>query len=202
VALIITELLHRQQLLMGLWILLAHGAYLRPSECMNLRRKNLVPPHQGVSRAWCILVAASEAQLETKTGDSDVGVIWDAPYLSWFTEAIKFLHQGEKEGKIWDFTYLELTNMVQVVVKSLGVSFVPYQCRHSGPSWDRVKGYRTLQEIQKRGRWKASRSVNRYEKAGKLLAEYMDLPANLRTRAEQAVQELPGLVRERLKRHS
>ena len=48
----------------------------------------------------------------------------------------------------------------------LGV--VSYARRHSGPSIDRAQGRRSLQEVQKRGRWRQPKSVNRYEKAGRL----------------------------------
>ena len=44
----------------------------------------------------------------------------------------------------------------------------PYQTRHSGPSIDRAKKLRTLHEVQKRGNWRSTTSVLRYEKAGRL----------------------------------
>ena len=32
---------------------------------------------------------------------------------------------------------------------------VPYQLRHSGPSWDRCQTFRQLDAIQKRGGWRS-----------------------------------------------
>ncbi len=38
---------------MGIWLLVAHGAYLRPSEAMQIRAKDLVQPTDRFSRQWC-----------------------------------------------------------------------------------------------------------------------------------------------------
>ena len=40
----------------------------------------------------------------------------------------------------------------------------PHSARHSGPSRDLTTGYRSLESILKRGRWKALSSVHRYAK--------------------------------------
>ena len=40
----------------------------------------------------------------------------------------------------------------------------PHSARHTGPSRDLTEGYRTLESIMKRGRWKALSSINRYAK--------------------------------------
>ena len=61
---------------------------------------------------------------------------------------------------------------VKKATKELGVKMVPYQVRHSGPSWDALQKTRTLAEIQKRGCWVSARSVVRYEKGGRIMADY------------------------------
>ena len=40
--------------------------------------------------------------------------------------------------------------------------------RHSGPSNDRALHCRTIEKVQKRGRWLASTSLRRYEKSARL----------------------------------
>ena len=45
-----------------------------------------------------------------------------------------------------------------------------YQTRDSGAGIDRVCGFRTLQEVQRRGQWKAFISVTRYDKSSRLAA--------------------------------
>ena len=52
--------------------------------------------------------------------------------------------------------------------------------RHSGPSIDRARNWRSLHEVQKRGSWKAHKSVLRYEKAARLSLSYQSLPQSLR----------------------
>ena len=51
------------------------------------------------------------------------------------------------------------------------IGLTMYQTRHSGASSDRVRGVRTLQEVQTRGQWKAFSSVTRYDKSSRLAAD-------------------------------
>ena len=44
------------------------------------------------------------------------------------------------------------------------LAVVAYSLRHGGPSWDFMKKFRGLEEIQQRGRWRSSSSVLRYQK--------------------------------------
>jgi hypothetical protein len=75
----------------------------------------------------------------------------------------------------------------------------PHSLRHSGPSHDALHGYRTLDEIKNRGRWRAKTSVLRYMKTHVLVACEAALPDHLRqaglrllpllgTRAAKAIQ--------------
>ena len=61
----------------------------------------------------------------------------------------------------------------------MGIDITPYQLRHSGPSKDRSRNSRSLLEVQKRGRWKSHKSVARYEKSGRLAANFQMLPVVL-----------------------
>ena len=45
-----------------------------------------------------------------------------------------------------------------------------YVLRHTGPSDDRLRKRRSLDEVQKRGHWVSRSSVMRYEKAATVLA--------------------------------
>ena len=55
----------------------------------------------------------------------------------------------------------------------------PYQCRHGGPSRDRLVKLRTLAEIKKRGRWDTDSSVRIYEKAGRIQQTLRGVPPSL-----------------------
>ena len=46
--------------------------------------------------------------------------------------------------------------------------FTPHCARHGAASSDFALGLRSLEEMQRKGRWLASASVRRYEKAGRL----------------------------------
>ena len=44
----------------------------------------------------------------------------------------------------------------QALARTLGLNdMTVYQTRHSGASIDRLRGFRTLREVQRRGQWKA-----------------------------------------------
>ena len=69
----------------------------------------------------------------------------------------------------WNFTYLGFIKEFKKVREGLQLpDLVPYMCRHSGPSVDRANGWRSQEEVRKRGRWRAHRSMVRYEKAARL----------------------------------
>ena len=53
---------------------------------------------------------------------------------------------------------------------------VPYQLRHTGPSWEYLFRRLSLPSIQKKGRWKAISSMRRYEKSGEVTRTYERIP--------------------------
>jgi len=76
----------------------------------------------------------------------------------------------------------------------LGAVVVPYQFRHSGPSWDILQGLRSLAEVQKRGRWKAFSSVCRYEKSGRSLQGYEGLSESMRRHCQSSAVMLEEVI--------
>ncbi len=74
------------------------------------------------------------------------------------------------------------------------VAFVPYQCRHSGPSWDRIMNHWTLEEVQKRGRCKSTKSVVRYGKSVKLMQWYAEYSTEQRACFEKCERKLEDTV--------
>ena len=121
---------------------------------MRLRGCDLVPPVGRELRLWTLLVCSSELDQPSKTGEFDDSVIWDHVPLQFMTSTFASLHQRGKRC-LWDFGYVELGNAVKSVVAELGVqNLVLYSLRHSGASWDASSRRRSLQEVQKRGRWR------------------------------------------------
>ena len=58
-----------------------------------------------------------------------------------------------------------------------------YQLRHGVASTDVLQGVRTLSEVQKRGRWKAQKSVTRYSNGGWVSEVFAELSVNLKREA-------------------
>ncbi|CAE8643896.1 unnamed protein product [Polarella glacialis] len=179
---------------MALWVLVGFIAYLRPSENMKLKKRDLVKPRSGVTKFWGLLVCSSESHLQSKTGASDESVMMDNKSLPWIGEALEVLASGEGREALWPFTYPELTAELRLCSKELGVKMVPYQLRHAGPSWDRIKNFRSLVDIQKRGRWKSLKSVTRYEKATLILSEFDRLPSAVKHHCDLCARNLKEYI--------
>ena len=71
---------------------------------------------------------------------------------------------------------------------------VLYQGRHSGASLDASRRLRSIEEIQKRGRWKTARSVSRYERGGRLQDTWRSLTAAQKTHFEACERVLESVV--------
>ena len=164
---------------MAAWVLIAFGAYLRPSEAMSLQKQDLIPPETGISRHWSLLIYPEERPERSKTGLKDNALLWDVKEMEWMSNVLKVLAEGPP-GPVWPFRYDELTREFAKACKELRLEkVVPYQLRHSGPSWDRLKRWRTGAEIQKRGRWAQENSVARYEKHARVTLEMQKLSPSM-----------------------
>ena len=91
-------------------------------------------------------------------------------------EVLEILHERPTGRCVWNFTYAHLVTEFKESSRRLGVTVVPYQCRHSGASHDRATNLRPLFEVQKRGQWKSNKSVMRYEKGGRLAQTFAMYP--------------------------
>ena len=163
---------------------------------MALRGKDLLQPLAPGTRFWTLLVRAAELELPTKTGSFDDSLLWDGPRLLWLQKFFP-VWQRAGEGTIWNFTYAQYARRFAMAAERLGLTaVVPYSLRHSGASLDALDRSRTLQEIQKRGRWRAHRSLVRYEKAGRIYAEYNRLPAATRAWLEMVAVRLEAVMQD------
>ena len=117
---------------------------------------------------------------------------------SWLKYVLLVLADRGPRERVWDFSYPELVIMFRKAARAAGVAAVPYQLRHSGPSWDRLKGLRSLESIQKRGRWASFASVRRYEKHGRLAKAAAATPIGVRSYHDHCVTVLEGVVRGRI----
>ena len=150
---------------MAAFTLICVSAYLRPCEAVGLRRRCLVAPAPGVSQTWSLLVCPDEYLVATKTGDADDSIAMDSTWLQWLAPILSILAEGGKGKCVWNFGYPAYVREFRSALARLRVTgVVPYMMRHSGPSIDRSRGWRSQDEVQKRGRWKPHRSLTRCEK--------------------------------------
>lgn len=107
--------------------------------------------------------------ITSKTGTNDDSIPLDSGRTPWLDKILKvWKADGQPNEHLFGFHYGKLFSELKEVAKVLNLPLVPYQLRHSGASVDRATNVRTLDSLRKRGRWVRSKSVRRYEKAGKL----------------------------------
>ena len=117
----------------GAWILLCHGASI-------VILHNSATPAGWVPRGekprcagqFCWSRRNANSSPRTRHGHGMVSLV---TLLEWC---------GPVPAQSW-------VKLVGRAAELLRIHFVPYMCRNSGPSWDRLQKHRTLQERQKRG---------------------------------------------------
>lgn len=180
VSAVAAELIRRRRPDMAVWIMISHLGYLRPSSNMALRRRCLVTPKAGACDFWSLLLNSWEYKLVSKPGTTDDAVLLDGTDYAWLAPKYREMIQGDPNEKLWTFTYFGLVKEILAAASAIGINLVPYQLRHSGSSWERLRNERSLQEVQTRGRWRSFASVTRYEKVSRLLSEYDKIPVGMR----------------------
>lgn len=178
------DLNRRGHLDMALYVLLLVSCYLRPSECLSLRRGDLIAPAQSVSRWWSLLIFQEHRERRSKTGTSDNSILVDFEEVrSWIGQALEAVASGGPDEFVFSFSYPDVVAEFDRSVANLGIKSagqnrkVLYMGRHSGPSIDVARRRVPLLEVQKKGRWAAFKSVQRYEKAGRLTQSMHSYPA-------------------------
>lgn len=180
---------------MALFVLVSVSSYARPSELLRMRLFSLVRPVAGVTTSWALLLSPEESEQRSKTGEFDVNIAVDSPYLlPWIHRFFTHLKKGHPEEALWDFNYDEYRKEFSKAAEVLGLDITPYQPRHSGPSIDRAKKWRSQHEVQKRGQWKSQKSVNRYEKSARLAATFDSLPLALQSHCRLCEQDLSEIM--------
>ena len=166
---------------MGVYALISFGNYYRPSENLSLLKENILPPVRSVSSHWSFLTFPNNKIETSKTGDIDVSVTWDVKDLQWLANVFPKLTKGRGEDRVWPFDYRDLVREFHTAGRQIALEWVvPYTLRHAGPSWDRLHDKRSLGEVQKRGQWKTVKSLNRYERHGRVQADELKFPKDLR----------------------
>ncbi|CAE7356621.1 unnamed protein product [Symbiodinium sp. CCMP2592] len=162
---------------------LQYDTYLRPSELLGLTVDHVGYP----------------AGERTKQGTSDDSVmIADMADRRWLSDAME-LYVGKCKHELFPGVTLSFyERWCEKSCKQLGsrsTCIMPHILRHSGASNDMFHNRRSLNEIQKRGRWQARKSVTRYEKHALLLKRWEQAsPKRVNSIRRQSQSFGPALV--------
>ncbi|CAK0846614.1 unnamed protein product [Prorocentrum cordatum] len=163
-------LLLKREVAMACALCLMFHCYLRPGELLAMKAFQLVPPAAGLQggfRWWTLLLHPEELLVPSKTGELDDSLPLDAPELQWLAPRLRDLmaRLGPREP-LWSFGYAQLREELEGALAALGLQSLgaTLHClRRGGASHDRIVGRRSLEEVAKRGRWRARLSARRHE---------------------------------------
>ena len=173
---VMAELLRRNLVAHALCLLIQFDTFLRPGEVTSLLVKQLVPP-VGVLGApydkWAINIAPFELDKPAKPGLWDESLEVTLP--RWTFQFLRTLVEGRSPSeKLWPFTHAELSIVFRSCLAATGLGHLRtslYAIRHGGASESLLRRTRSIEDIQRRGRWRARSSLQRYTKEAKLLIE-------------------------------
>ena len=154
---------------------LAVHAYLRPSEAFRILARHLVPPTGSIA-AWSLTLHPYEGRHPSKTE------VFDEALLVGETGVLKAVAtplgqlalrraRTDPHAKLFTTTQAHWRRRRRFLSVSteIGIPHVMfYKLRHSGASLDTALRFRSIQQVQQRGKWAAFSSVRRYEKGGRL----------------------------------
>ena len=161
VCLMALEAFSQKKVEISLYLLLAFVAYLRPGEVSRLRVCDLVAP-VGTVKTWSLVLHPFEIGVPSKTAEFDETILFDIKPIQVLPPILhRRLRLGIRpKGELMFSTIVdEVRKFMNSVSDRFGMGAAigdphPYRLRISGPSRDVLMKHRTLQEVQKRGRWK------------------------------------------------
>ena len=165
----------------------------------KLRVQDLAPPvnpgHAGARGRYSIVIRSSEIGVPTKTQTFDDSVVIDRSDLAWMDSWWAVLRRGcPPEAPLFpNITQEQYSKDIKLALEKVGAAALhptAYSMRHGGPSWDFMTKSRTLEEIQRRGRWRVAASVARYQKSAKMLQGMHKVAPAARSHAECVARRL------------
>ena len=156
-------------------LLVQLDVYARPSEILNVRKADVIRPTSKQCSFWGIIFGNAEREERTKTQLQDDTVLLNSPDRGYAKTLLQMVYSRAKRphDKLFgDYTLAEYEALLKEAKRNAGLGAIhltPHAVRHSGPSFDSLHKTRTLTEIMARGRWQSLKSVQRYQKPGRLL---------------------------------
>lgn len=147
-------------------ILLAFDSYLRISEYLHLRRRDIALQSDG--RLGSAYTGMAIRLANTKTGpDQWVTVV--SPTVCSLMQTYLAEHRFDPRDLVFPFTGSALRTLLRDVASRLDLPHItrisPHSLRHGGATCDFLRG-RDINYIQHRGRWQSTKSVWRYIQQG------------------------------------
>lgn len=186
---------------MALWLMTTWAVCARPGETLRLERRHVVKPSR-LCKKWIIVLNSGEhqgIQATSKVGESDEALEIDQEYLQWLGPALmKSTQSKDPSTKLFPFQMSAATQEFQKAVKFLqydqhSVACV-YQIRHGAASTDVLQKLRTLEQVQKRGRWATMSSVRRYSNGGRISQVFQELSKKDREKATSAEKRIAKIL--------
>jgi len=157
-------------------------AYLREQDLENLHHEDIVDGGQ-----VALLLGRGARGESTKQG-RDQGVLIDYPDVA---DALRALKKATPPGKkVFNTSMGQYRQWWNKGLAALGVKQQPpHSLRHAGASADLATGYRTFEQVQRRGRWKAEESVQRYAKVHAWFAAEEMQPAHIKEQGKALLKK-------------
>ena len=147
-------------------------------------------------------MSPEETTQRSKAGLYDHSLLLDSSYAPWPGDLLLTLRARAQPGAVlFPFSYSTARNHWVKAVSAAGLgqfSYVMYQLRHGGASWDTLKHFRTRREVKARGDWMSDASLLRYDNAARVQQMEGAVPAGVQMQAQQAVSQLPAALRSAL----
>ena len=164
----------------------AVDGYLREQDLTELKARDVIASSTG---SVTLLFGRSSRGERSKTG-RDQGVSLDEPYCKDVVRArLSGLAPDDRLFPITSSQYRQWWGRAADAV--LGKSHVrctPHSARHTGASRDLATGYRSFEQVQRRGRWKTPSSVQRYAKTHVWRSVEALLPEHIRQRGNEILR--------------
>ena len=195
----IARLLLDESVGMALAWLLMIDTYMRPGECISLLTSQILAP----TGVWpmlkpAILLHPDQRAIASKTGEMNESLIL---HRAWLGRLLMLYKAQRKRVNMWDFSMSQWRAAFLRAAPQVGLDrWTPclYQARHTGASLDRLEERISLEEVKRRGRWRAETSVRRYEKRALIQEVYLSMTEAQRRFAHRATAQLEAALQRRL----
>lgn len=189
----------REEIQVATIALIQYDLYARPSEVLQLKGRDFVPPVPSLASHWGVIFGNSEYAERTKAGKTDDVVLADSQHRAWAERLLRHVSRGRlgKDEPVFTVNLAHYESVCRAFSQQFKLKtgiFSPHVLRHSGPSFDAIHGLRSLPDIQSRGRWASNMSVQRYRKPGRLLMQASQLPASLKASPRRNLCDLLNII--------